>query len=55
MNVKAKIKVFLWYLGLLPMEICPICGNDKSFAHDFEDWNRRYYYPKCGLFGDVEE
>jgi len=55
MNVKAKIKVFLWYLGLLPREICPICGNDKSFAHGFEDWNRRYYCPKCGLFWDVKK
>ena len=52
MKIKNKIKVFLWYIGLLPEEICPVCGNDESFAHGFEDHNRRYYCPKCGLFED---
>jgi len=49
---KKKWRIFLWRIGLLPKEICPICGNDKSFAHG-EDQNRYCYCPKCGLFGDV--
>ena len=45
---KRKWRIFLWKIGLLPEEICPICGNDKTFKHGFKDWNRR----KCGLFVD---
>jgi len=46
---KRKWRILLWYIGLLPEEICPICGNDKSFTHR-EDQNRCCYCPKCGLF-----
>lgn len=47
---KEKRRVQLWYLGWLPEEVCPICDNDKSFEHGFEDWNRHYYCTECGLF-----
>jgi len=49
-TIRQKLKILLW--KLFPDETCPICGNNKSFAHGFENWNRRYYCIKCGLFVD---
>jgi len=52
---KRRWRIFLWYIGLLPEDVCPICGNDKSFVHGYEGHNRRHYCPKCGLFWDVKK
>ena len=43
-----RLRIFLWRIGFLPEEICPICGYN-NFLHGH---SLRPYCTECGLFVD---